>query len=71
MKNEYDFSKMKGIKNPYAKYLKKQITIRIAGDTVEYFKKMSTETGITYQNLIDMYLTEYAVKNKKLHYGFK
>jgi predicted DNA binding CopG/RHH family protein len=71
MKKEYDFSKMKSIKNPYAKYLKKQITIRLASDTVEYFKKLSTETGITYQNLIDMYLTECAVKNKKFHYGFK
>jgi hypothetical protein len=37
MKNEYDFSKMKRVKNPYAKYLKKQITILIASDTVEYF----------------------------------
>jgi predicted DNA binding CopG/RHH family protein len=71
MKNEYDFSKMKRVKNPYAKYLKKQITIRIGSDTVEYFKKMSSETGITYQNLIDMYLAECAAKNKKLHYGFK
>jgi predicted DNA binding CopG/RHH family protein len=71
MKKEYDFSKMKSIKNPYAKYLKKQITIRLASDTVEYFKKLSTETGITYQNLIDMYLTECAAKNKKFHYGFK
>jgi predicted DNA binding CopG/RHH family protein len=71
MKKEYDFSKMKKIKNPYAKLLKKQITIRLASDTIEYFKKLSTGTGITYQNLIDMYLTECAVKNKKLHYGFK
>jgi hypothetical protein len=55
MKNEYDFSKMKRVKNPYAKY----------------FKKISGETGITYQNLIDMYLAECAAKNKKLHDGFK
>ena len=71
MKKEYDFSKMKRVKNPYAKYLKKQITIRIANDTIEYFKKMSKESGITYQNLIDMYLAECAAKNKKLHYSFK
>ena len=69
MKKEYDFSK--SVKNPYTKKLKKQISIRIENDTVEYFKKMSEETGITYQNLIDMYLAECAAKNKKLHYGFK
>jgi predicted DNA binding CopG/RHH family protein len=71
MKKEYDFSKMKSIRNPYAKLLKRQITIRLAGDTIDYFKKLSGETGIAYQKLIDMYLTECAVKNKKLHYGFK
>ena len=71
MKKEYDFSKMKRIKNPYAKYLKTQITIRLAKDTVQYFKNMSSSTGIAYQNLIDLYLTDCAVKHKKLHYGFK
>jgi hypothetical protein len=29
MKKEYDFPKLKGRKNPYAKKLKKQITIRL------------------------------------------
>ena len=46
MKKEYDFSKMKAKKNPYAKFLKKQITIRLNSETIDYFKKMATELGI-------------------------
>lgn len=56
MRKEYDFSKMKGRKNPYVKRLKKQVTIRMGVDIIEYFKKMSQETGIPYQNLINLYL---------------
>ncbi|MBK7103692.1 MAG: BrnA antitoxin family protein [Ignavibacteriae bacterium] len=63
MKKEYDFSN--SIKNPYIKKLKKQISIRIEDDTVEYFKKLSTEIGIPYQNLMNMYLRECADKNMK------
>ncbi|MBK8944076.1 MAG: BrnA antitoxin family protein [Ignavibacteriae bacterium] len=63
MKKEYDFSN--SIKNPYSKKLKKQISIRIEDDTVEYFKKLSTEIGIPYQNLMNMYLRECADKNMK------
>ena len=51
MRKEYDFSKMKGRKNPYAKRLKKQVTIRMGVDIIEYFKNMSEETGIPYQCL--------------------
>jgi len=71
MKAEYDFSKMKSVKNPYAKQLKKQITIRIAKDTIDYFKKLSGKSGIKYQNLIDLYLTDCAVKNRKLNFNWK
>jgi predicted DNA binding CopG/RHH family protein len=66
MRKEYDFSKMKGRKNPFVKKLKKQITIRIGTDALQYFKDMSLETGIPYQTLIDSYLSECAVKKKKL-----
>lgn len=58
MRNSYDFGKMKARRNPYASRLKKQITIRIGSDTIDYFKKMAEETGIPYQNLIDSYLAE-------------
>ena len=66
MEDEYDFSKMKAKKNPYAKKLKKQITIRIAADTIEYFKELAEKTGMPYQNLIDMYLDDCAKNHKKL-----
>ena len=63
MKKEYDFSK--SVKNPYIKKLKKQISIRIEKDTVEYFKKLASEIDIPYQNLMNMYLRECAENNKK------
>jgi len=66
MRKEYDFSKMKGRKNPYAQKLKKQITIRIGVDVLTYFKELAEETGIPYQNLINLYLTECAHSGKKL-----
>jgi predicted DNA binding CopG/RHH family protein len=67
MRQHYDLAKMKGAKNPFAKHLKKQISIRIGIDTLEYFKNLSEETGIPYQNLIDSYLADCAEKHLKLH----
>ena len=58
MKKEYDLSKMKSRKNPFSKQLKKQVTLRMGVDVIEYFKNMSEETGIPYQNLINLYLRE-------------
>ena len=69
MKAEYDFSKSKP--NPYIKKLKKQVTIRLDVSTIEYFKKISEETGIPYQNLINLYLMECASKNKKPDFAWK
>lgn len=63
MRKQYDFSKSK--KNPYVKFLKKQITIRLDSDTVEYFKKLSEETGIAYQILINLYLKECVKEEKR------
>ena len=65
MRKEYDFSNSK--KNPYARKLKKQITIRIDEDTIEYFKQLSEETGIPYQNLMNLYLSDCADNKKKLN----
>ncbi len=62
MKSEYDFSK--GNKNPYVKMLKRQITINISEEVLEYFKEMSEKTSIPYQSLINFYLLD-CVKNKK------
>mgnify|MGYP001285306321 CR=1 FL=1 len=66
MKAEYDFSKMKSRKNPFAAQLKKQVTIRMGDDVVEYFKAMSEETGIPYQSLINLYLRDCMAKHRKL-----
>lgn len=68
MKEEYDFSK--GVKNPYAKRLKKQITINVADYAIDYFKKMSDEVGIPYQTLINLYLMDCADNNRKLNISF-
>jgi predicted DNA binding CopG/RHH family protein len=63
MKKEYDFSQ--SIKNPYTKKLKKQITIRIENETIDYFKNLAIEIDIPYQKLINMFLKDCAVNNKK------
>ncbi len=66
MKEEYDLSKMKSRKNPYAKRMKKQVTIRLGIDVIDYFKKMAEETDISYQSLINLYLKDCANSHKEL-----
>ena len=39
---------------------------RLGVDVIEYFKKLSQETGIPYQNLINLYLQDCAHSHKKL-----
>ena len=65
MRKEYDFSKLKGRKNPYTKRLKKQITIRVGVDVLDYFKELAEETGIPYQNLINLYLRDCVISKKR------
>lgn len=65
MKKEYDLSKMKRRKNPYAKRLKRQITIRMGVDIIDYFKKLAEETGIPYQHLMNMYLRECLERRRR------
>ena len=64
MKRRYDFSK--GRSNPYAKRLKRQITLRIDEPTITYFKGLSEETAIPYQTLINLYLRDCATSGKHL-----
>ncbi|MCR5772582.1 hypothetical protein SAMN02745229_00883 [Butyrivibrio fibrisolvens DSM 3071] len=66
MRKEYDISNLNPRKNPYAKQLKKQITMNISITTINYFKEQSEETGIPYQTLINLYLTDCAEHKKKL-----
>ncbi|MFZ9935747.1 MAG: CopG family antitoxin [Luteolibacter sp.] len=69
MRTEYDFSKAK--RNPYAKRLKKAVTIRLEPNVIDYFKTMSEETGIPYQNLINLYLLDCAKAGRKLSMVWK
>jgi len=71
MREEYEFDKMKPRKNPYARRLKKQITIRLGEDVVDYFKRMAEETGIPYQNLINLYLRDCVARERKLSIQWK
>ncbi len=66
MKKEYDLSKMKSRRNPYAAKLKRQVTIRMGDDVIEYFKGMSEESGIPYQTLINLYLKDCVAKEREL-----
>ncbi len=69
MKDYYDFSNAK--KNPYTKLLKKQITINISLEVLDYFKKMSEETGIGYQTLIDFCLLDAVINKKTIKLGWE
>ena len=63
-KKEYDFSAAKP--NPYAKRLKKAVTIRLEPDVISYFKALSSETHVPYQNLINLYLLDCAREQKRI-----
>ena len=69
MRKEYDFSEAK--KNPYASQLKKQITIRLDEESIDYFKSISQQVGIPYQSLINLYLRDCATSNRKLNLNWK
>lgn len=66
MRAQYDFSKMKGVRNPYRAKLKQPITIRLDTTTVAYFKELAAGVGMPYQNLINLYLRDCAAHRKKL-----
>jgi predicted DNA binding CopG/RHH family protein len=65
MKKEYDLSKLKEVKNPYAKK-KKAVGINLSPQVIDYFKALADETGIPYQKLIDLYLLDCVRSRKKL-----
>jgi len=66
MKKEYNLAQMKSRPNPYAKRLKKQITLRLDPAILEYFKELSSEKGIPYQSLINLYLQDCAATHRRL-----
>ena len=57
MRNKYDFAD--SVQNPYANKLKRQMTIQIEEEIVDYFKALSEEMGIPYQSLINLYLRDH------------
>lgn len=65
MRAHYDFSKMKGRRNPYVRFLKQSVTIRLDRDTVAYFKELAERTGLPYQHLINLYLRDCALRRKE------
>ena len=67
MRSTYDFSKAR--KNPYAKQLKKQVTIRLDVETIRYFKRLASQTAVSYQTLINLYLRDCAVGGRKLKWA--
>jgi len=69
MRRIYDFSNARA--NPYVKRLKRQVTIRLEEEVILYFKALSAETGIPYQNLINLYLRDCAFSNRKLELGWR
>ena len=69
MRKNYDFSE--GQKNPHAKRLKKQVTIRLEEATIDYFKALAEEVGIPYQTLINLYLRDCAASSRRLSIEWK
>ena len=68
MRKEYNFSKMKGRRNPYAGLLKKPVTIRLGMDIVDYFKAMADQMGMPYQNLINLYLRDCVQSHRRIQW---
>lgn len=69
MLEEYDFSNAR--KNPYVKKVKKQITINLDQETIDYFKSQSDQSGIPYQTLINLYLSDCVAQKRELHMSWK
>lgn len=63
MRKHYDFSKAR--KNPYAKSLKRSITIRLEEATIRYFRTLAEETGVPYQTLMNLYLSDCALNGRR------
>ena len=66
MKAEYDLSKLKARKNPYAAKLKRPVSMRLSEDVVTYFKDMANEAGSPYQSLINLYLRDCVMKHRSV-----
>jgi uncharacterized protein (DUF4415 family) len=68
MRKEYDFSKMKSRRNPYAGLLKKPVTIRLGADVIAYFKTMAKDMAVPYQNLMNLYLRDCVQSHRRIQW---
>jgi predicted DNA binding CopG/RHH family protein len=66
MRAEYDLSKMKSRKNPYASKLKKSVTMRLSEDVIGYVKTMAEDAGVPYQSLINLYLRDCVMQHRQV-----
>jgi len=71
MKAEYNLSKMKARKNPYASKLKKPVTMRLSEDVISYFKEMADEANVPYQSLINLYLRDCVAQHRKIDIAWR
>lgn len=71
MRKEYDIEKLNPRKNPYAKQLKKQVTMYVDKENIDYFKNESLNVGIPYQTLINLYLSDCVKNKRKLNLQWK
>lgn len=71
MREEYDIENLNPRKNPYAKRLKRQVTINLDNSIIEYFKKLSESNGIPYQTLINLYLIDCVNKKRSIDISWK
>lgn len=65
MREDYDIAELSPRKNPYTGRLKKQVTLNIDNETIDYFKEQSQKSGLPYQTLINLYLSDCATKKRK------
>jgi uncharacterized protein (DUF4415 family) len=66
MKSEYDLANMKSRPNPFAQQLKRQVTLPLRIDVIDSFEKKAKEKGISYQELIDLYLQDCVTNDREL-----
>jgi uncharacterized protein (DUF4415 family) len=68
MKSEYDLANMKSRSNPFAQPLKQQVTLPLRIDVINFFEKKAKEKGISYQELIDLYLQDCVMNDRELSF---
>ncbi len=71
MLKEYDIDRLNPRPNPYAKELKKQVTIKISPNVIEYFKEQANKVGMPYQTLINLYLMDCVSNKRELQMTWK